>query len=103
MAKKRFAKLRLYNIVTRYDDGAKGWAEYAPYDGIIVTCAVKEFPAELLKQLKEGGRLIIPMQLESSDQYSDAQHLQIITKTADGHTTTNLELVRFVPLVTGKE
>lgn len=101
VAKKRFSKLRIFNIITRYDDGSNGWLDNAPFDGIIVTCAMQKFPKELLMQLKEGGRMVLPLDL--SEEHSETQHLQIITKTAEGHTTTNLELVRFVPLLAGRE
>lgn len=98
LAKRKFSKLRLYNIVAKHDDGSSGWQEYAPYDGIIVTCAVQEIPLELLQQLKDGGRLVIPIGNDAGN-----QQLQIVTKINNSYNTTYLDLVRFLPLLSGKE
>ncbi len=98
LSKKRFRQLRLNNIYSRYDDGSLGWAEHAPYNGIIVTCATKEIPKALLEQLAIGGRLVIPVEAENL-----TQQLRIVTRENNDYNTTYLDLVRFVPLLLGRE
>lgn len=80
------------NIKVRQGDGYKGWKEYAPFDCIIVTAAPPELPQELVKQLKTGGRMIIPI----GDFY---QELYRITKTDSGFKKEPLLPVVFVPMV----
>jgi protein-L-isoaspartate(D-aspartate) O-methyltransferase len=75
-------------------DGYFGWEEYAPYDGIIVTCAPDHLPQPLLGQLKEdGGRLVIPI-----GPVGDVQTLWLFEKNGEDLKTTNLGGVIFVPL-----
>ena len=77
-------------------DGTLGFPECAPYDAIIVSAAAPEVPQALLAQLKEGGRMIIPVGTP------DAQQLQLI-RMEDGQPRIALrELCRFVPLVSGE-
>jgi len=81
------------NIRVKSGDGFYGWPEEAPFDGIIVTCASPRLPPHLVKQLKEGGRLIIPL--------GDARQFQVltlVTKTAEGVETRQVLTVRFVPM-----
>ena len=59
--KKRLRNLNIYNVNFRLGDGWKGWPKYAPYDGIIVSAAANEVPKNLLKQLIDGGVLVIPI------------------------------------------
>src|SRR6185437_14643755 len=59
-AERRFSALRLGNIISRFGDGFKGWAEQAPFDRIIVTAAAPEVPTALLGQLSPGGILVMP-------------------------------------------
>lgn len=96
-AQKRLEKLNLNNVQLLYADGSSGWADYAPFDGIIVTAATSTLPKELLAELKEGGRLVIPL--------GDAgmQFLYVIDKTQDSYESKRLDAVRFVPLIEGKE
>lgn len=54
-------RLGYTNVYVRAGDGYKGWPEAAPFDAIIVTCAPKKIPAPLVEQLKDGGRMIIPV------------------------------------------
>ncbi|MBA3458014.1 MAG: protein-L-isoaspartate(D-aspartate) O-methyltransferase [Deltaproteobacteria bacterium] len=76
----------------RIGDGYRGWPEAAPFDAIIVTAVAPEVPKPLIDQLAPNGRLVIPV----GDR---EQYLQVITKQADGSTTTeNLFEVRFVPM-----
>jgi protein-L-isoaspartate(D-aspartate) O-methyltransferase len=68
-----------YNAVRiRVGDGSRGWAEHAPYDKIVVTAAADEPPPALLRQLKDGGRMVLPMGAD------DAQVLTVVHKDADG-------------------
>ncbi|OYV19499.1 MAG: protein-L-isoaspartate(D-aspartate) O-methyltransferase [Methylococcaceae bacterium NSP1-1] len=87
-----------YNTVhTRTGDGYYGWETEAPFDGIVVTAVASHIPPPLLKQLKPGGRMIIPVGGQFMMQY-----LVLVTKDADNNVTTRQILpVRFVPL-TGK-
>ena len=92
-AKKRLEAKGFENIHFLLGDGSLGWPEHAPYDGIIVTAAASDIPKELMDQLADGGRMIIPV----GHRYS--QHLLAIDKSSDGKLAkTALEAVRFVPL-----
>ncbi|WP_206598056.1 protein-L-isoaspartate(D-aspartate) O-methyltransferase [Sulfurovum riftiae] len=96
-AEKTLRTLGYKNIRTRIGDGYYGWEAYAPYDAIIVTAASGSIPPPLLKQLKPGGRMIIPV-----GGFSRVQHLILVRKDLNGSITTRQILpVRFVPL-TGK-
>jgi protein-L-isoaspartate(D-aspartate) O-methyltransferase len=57
----RLARLGYTNVKTKVGDGYLGWAEYAPFDKIIVTCSPENVPKPLIQQLKEGGRMVIPL------------------------------------------
>jgi protein-L-isoaspartate(D-aspartate) O-methyltransferase len=84
-------------VHTRIGDGYYGWEEAAPFDGIVVTAVASHIPPPLIKQLKPGGRMIIPVGAQFMTQY-----LVLVTKEADGKITTRQILpVSFVPL-TGK-
>jgi len=84
-------------VHTRTGDGYYGWEEAAPFDGIVVTAVASHIPPPLIKQLKPGGRMIIPVGAQFMTQY-----LVLLTKDADGKITTRQILpVSFVPL-TGK-
>lgn len=60
-AEGRLGELGYKNIKVKYADGYFGWPEYAPFDAIIITAFANHIPIPLIKQLKEGGRLIIPL------------------------------------------
>ncbi|VAW95828.1 Protein-L-isoaspartate O-methyltransferase [hydrothermal vent metagenome] len=94
-AKKILAMLELRNVNLKHYDGYKGWASFAPYDAIIVTAAPDEVPLELLHQLVDGARLVIP----SGEQ--GRQQLLCITREGDDFIKQNLDMVSFVPLVKG--
>jgi protein-L-isoaspartate(D-aspartate) O-methyltransferase len=92
-AKSVLEKLKYENVTTKIGDGYIGWKEHAPFDGIIVTAAPDHIPPALVKQLKTGGRLVIPVGPEGH-----TQKLLVLTKQADGTTMKKeLMLVRFVP------
>jgi protein-L-isoaspartate(D-aspartate) O-methyltransferase len=87
-------RLGYRNIHFRTGDGYMGWPEHAPYDCIIVTAAPEEVPQPLLNQLKDGGRMVIPVGALSQD-------LVVIDKDKSGVTRRSTIPVRFVPM-TGK-
>jgi len=82
------------SVEVKTGDGYKGWPEYAPFDAVIVTCAPSEIPQALIRQLKEGGRMILPVGI-------GVQQLIILEKTADGFREIPDLYVRFVPMVGG--
>jgi protein-L-isoaspartate(D-aspartate) O-methyltransferase len=97
-ARKRLEELGYGNIEIRIGDGYQGWAEKAPFDGIVVTAAAPHVPAALVEQLKPGGRMVIPV-----GGSGEIQYLKVIEKQADGGYNEKRVLpVRFVPLVPGK-
>jgi protein-L-isoaspartate(D-aspartate) O-methyltransferase len=61
-AKNRFKKAKLNNIFTRFDDGQRGWREYAPYDRILFSATAKKIPKILFEQLADGGILLAPIE-----------------------------------------
>jgi protein-L-isoaspartate(D-aspartate) O-methyltransferase len=97
VAESRLAKLNITNATTIIGDGWLGWPPQAPFDRIIVTAAAVDAPAALLDQLKDGGRMIIPL-----GETRDTQQLVQIDKTPEGLVETPLLPVRFVPLVHGR-
>lgn len=94
-AKRLLKQLDIYNVSTKHADGWQGWANKGPFDAIIVTAAAESIPNDLLWQLKEGGRLVIPIGEE-------AQHLFRIVRQGDEFYSEAIEEVRFVPLVAGE-
>ncbi len=92
-AKKLLKDLGYTNIMVKIGDGYKGWKEHAPFDAIIVTCAPTHVPGPLKEQLKEGGRMIIPVG-ESYD-----QKLLYIQKINNELKQQSELPVRFVPMV----
>ncbi len=95
-ARQRLARqLRLSNIRYKHSDGNWGWKQNAPYDGILVTAAPEEVPQELLNQLAEGGRLVIPSGPNGQ------QQLRVYSREGDSLKESILGTVSFVPLLTG--
>jgi protein-L-isoaspartate(D-aspartate) O-methyltransferase len=93
-AQERLRRLNIANIQTRTGDGYYGWSEHAPYDAIIVTAAAGHVPPPLLRQLKAGGRMVIPV-----GSGFHTQQLLLITKESEDRITTRQILpVVFVPL-----
>lgn len=84
------------NVTVRCGDGYKGWPEHAPFDAIIVTCAPNEIPGKLAEQLKDGGRMILPVGL-------GVQQLVILEKEGDKFREIPDMYVRFVPMIKGSE
>jgi protein-L-isoaspartate(D-aspartate) O-methyltransferase len=93
-ARKRLFNLGYDNVSVKAGDGYYGWEYYGPFDAIIVTCAANHIPPPLLRQLKEGGRLVIPL---GSTTYF--QNLTLVTRSGDDFTTRIvLSHVTFVPM-----
>lgn len=91
-ATERLKKLGYQNVTVKVDDGYNGWKEHAPYDAIVVTAATEYIPPPLLEQLKEDGKMIIPVGSAFQTQW-----LMLITKKNGRITTKRLLPVAFVP------
>jgi protein-L-isoaspartate(D-aspartate) O-methyltransferase len=93
-ARERLQKLGYRTVKVRGADGYFGWPEEAPFDGIIVTCAAGHIPPPLIAQLRQGGRMVIPV-----GGFYEVQRLMVVTKDQDGMVRTKELLpVRFVPM-----
>jgi protein-L-isoaspartate(D-aspartate) O-methyltransferase len=96
-ATQRLRKLDYANVEVRVGDGYYGWEEHAPFDAILVTAAASHIPPPLIRQLKAGGRMVIPVGAAFM-----VQQLMLVEKNLDGTVSTRQILpVAFVPL-TGK-
>ncbi len=96
-AKSLFSELGYNTIRVKIGDGYEGWPEHAPFDGIIVTCAPEEIPEPLIKQLKPGGKIVIPV-----GKAGRTQMLVVVEKNAKGGLKKKTQYpVVFVPM-TGK-
>ena len=93
-AEKRLKEMGYKNVKVKYGDGYFGWEEYTPFDAIIITAAANHIPPPLIKQLKEGGRLIIPL---GSTVYS--QTLILAIKRKGELNLEEITSVRFVPMI----
>jgi len=91
-AKSLLAKLN-YKVNLKIGDGSLGWEEHAPYDRIIVTAAAPDVPESLIRQLKIGGKLVIPV---GSLEF---QKLYVVKKTGEGVDHSILDSFKFVPLI----
>jgi protein-L-isoaspartate(D-aspartate) O-methyltransferase len=97
-AAERLKSLGYDNVKVRISDGRLGWPEKAPFDVIIVTAAAPMIPEPLIKQLKPGGRMVIPV-----DNNFYSQDLLIVEKDETGNIETKKTIpVRFVPLIEGE-
>lgn len=92
-AEARLDRLGYKNVKVKYGDGYKGWKEYAPFDAILITAAAPEIPQPLVDQLKEGGRMVMPL----DSQYL-AQDLILLTKNKGKLLKKFIAGVRFVPM-----
>ena len=95
-AKKTLAGLNFNNVKVLNGDGYSGLPEEAPFDAIIVTAAPEKIPEKLVEQLKNGGRMILPV-----GKVNSVQMLKLITKENNKITEKELLPVRFVPMVEG--
>ena len=93
-ARERLQKLGYHTVKVRTGDGYFGWPEEGPFDGIIFTCAAGHIPPPLIAQLRQGGRMVIPL-----GGVYQVQRLMVVTKDRDGRLRTNELLpVSFVPM-----
>ena len=91
-AAKVLKRLKYDNVHTKVGDGFKGWAEHAPFDKIIVTCSPEGVPHALVRQLREGGQILIPV----GERYN--QTLYLLTKKDGKMVSEKLLPVLFVPM-----
>lgn len=91
-ARKLFDRLG-YRVASKGGDGTVGWNEFAPFDGIIVTAGAPDIPQPLLKQLAEGGKLVIPV----GD--LDIQALVVVTRRGEKYDRREISGFKFVPLI----
>jgi len=92
-AQATLARLGYTNVQVLLGDGSHGLPERAPFDAIVVSAAAPQIPTPLFEQLREGGRMVIPVGP------AHAQELQLVRKQAGQPVITNLEGCRFVPLI----
>ncbi len=91
-AAKTLERLHYTNVHTKVGDGYQGWAEHAPFDKIIVTCSPEKVPAPLIEQLKEGGRIVVPV----GQRYQ--QTLYLMKKVKGKMALEKLQPTLFVPM-----
>ena len=84
------------NIKVKIGDGYKGWKEFAPFDAVVVTCAPSHVPEPLKNQLKEGGKMVIPV----GERF--IQYLKVLTKKQGKIVEDSIIPVRFVPMINEK-
>jgi protein-L-isoaspartate(D-aspartate) O-methyltransferase len=96
-ASERLRRLGYKNVICKNADGYFGWEEHAPFDAVIVTAAAEYIPPLLIEQLKDGGKMVIPV----GSPYLN-QTLILVEKEGEDLTTTSLLPVRFVPFTRGK-
>jgi protein-L-isoaspartate(D-aspartate) O-methyltransferase len=95
VAEETLRRLGYGNVKIRVGDGSLGWPEYAPFDAALVSAATAGMPLALFAQLREGGRMMVPIGPSAN------QELQLIRRVEGKPETTVLEGCRFVPLVEG--
>lgn len=91
-AAKRLERLGYHNVEVRIGDGYEGWPEEAPFDAVIVTAAPETIPQELVDQLAEGGRMVLPVG-------TGIQELLLVEKKDGKAVERHITSVRFVPMV----
>jgi len=96
-AAERLKRLGYTSVRVKNADGYNGWQEHAPYDAIVVTCAPDHIPPPLIAQLKDGGRMVIPV-----GPVGGFQTLRRVIKRGDQVLSENVMGVLFVPLTRGK-
>ena len=97
-ARSRFSALEMHNVITRFDDGQRGWKQYAPFERILFSATAKEVPEVLFEQLAEGGILVAPVEA--------AENYHIITryyKKKGRITSETIEQCLFVPVLDGTQ
>jgi len=94
-ARKQLSGLKIRNVSVRYADGSAGLPESGPFDGIIMAAAAPTLSVVLQEQLAVGGRMVMPVGMQT-------QSLYLVERDAQGFHETQLEPVKFVPLLMGK-
>ncbi len=94
-ARRQLRDLKIRNVTTRYGDGGAGLPEVAPFDGIILAAAAPVLSVALREQLAVGGRMVLPLGRQE-------QRLHLVERHESGFRETELEPVKFVPLLMGK-
>ncbi len=94
-ARRTVRELRLSNVKLKHGDGQLGLPEMAPFDGIVLAAAASDVPQALLAQLADGGRMVLPKGM------GEQQMLVMIERQGDVFSEQVLEMVHFVPLLTG--
>jgi protein-L-isoaspartate(D-aspartate) O-methyltransferase len=94
-ARRLLASLGYRNVTIKMFDGTYGWKEQSPFDAVLVTAGSPEVPAPLIEQLKEGGRMIIPVGDRTT------QILKKVNKTSSGIEVSSITGCVFVPLIGG--
>jgi protein-L-isoaspartate(D-aspartate) O-methyltransferase len=97
-AKAKFSQLEIHNIFTRFDDGQRGWKQYAPFERILFSATAKEIPEVLFEQLAEGGILIAPI-----EQGPDYHIITRFYKKNGRITSETIEPCLFVPVLDGTQ
>jgi protein-L-isoaspartate(D-aspartate) O-methyltransferase len=93
-ARPRLRQLRINNVKPKHGDGMTGARDFAPFDAIVIAAAFAEVPSELLSQLADGGRLVMPLG-------NTTQTLCVVERQGDEFTESLLESVKFVRLLPG--
>ncbi len=99
-ARRNLRALKLDNVRIKHGDGSADLGEDLEVDGIIVTAAATQIPVALLRYLKTGGRMVLPL-TNRDDDLRGVQRLTVIDKASDGVREQAYDAVRFVPLLTG--
>lgn len=92
-ARRSLDEMRLSNVALMVGDGTIGWSRYAPYDKILVAAGGPSVPDALVRQLTDGGRMLIPVGDRTE------QKLTLVTRTGDSHETETVTDCTFVPLI----
>ena len=92
-ARHRLKELGYYNVRLRLADGVMGLPDYAPFDGILVSAGAETVPEELVAQLKEGARMVVPVGA------TGLQNIMVITRRGNSYDKQVLDAVSFVPLI----
>ncbi|HUF20508.1 MAG TPA: protein-L-isoaspartate(D-aspartate) O-methyltransferase, partial [Burkholderiales bacterium] len=93
-ARVRLRELNCRNVRVKHGDGRIGFRDAGPFDAIVLAAAATRIPEELIEQLVDGGRLVLPLGTR-------VQKLVLVTKTSDGFEQSVLDEVNFVPLLAG--
>ncbi|NLC27438.1 MAG: protein-L-isoaspartate(D-aspartate) O-methyltransferase [Campylobacteraceae bacterium] len=94
-AKKRFETLGIRNIHARFDDGQRGWRDFAPFDRILLSASIQKIPETLFEQLANGGILVAPIEKDRE------QIITCYTKSENGISSKTLGSCLFVPVKDG--